>query len=223
VTITGDPRHDQIIERLPNLEPLAPLLAWCREKIVLVAGSTHARDEEVLLQALAAVRDQVPSAALVLIPHDPHEPARLDRISQLARRSGLTLAHWAAGPLATDAPCVAVSMLGILADVYACGDLAYVGGGFRPGRLHSAAEPAVYGIPMIVGPGRPGTADADLLLETGAAVSLPDESPADGCAEAWLRWVKEKRLRVTAGLAGRSQLKQGASQTTVNALLSLLG
>ncbi len=223
VTITGDPRHDQIIERLPNLEPLAPLLAWGRERIVLVAGSTHEQDEAVLLQALALVREAVPASGLVLVPHDPPGPPRVDSISQQARRSGVTVSHWTGGSIEPDSLCVVVSMLGILADVYACGDLAYVGGGFRPGRLHSTAEPAVYGIPLIVGPERPETADAALLLEMGAAVSLPDESPVDGCAEAWLRWVRDERLRVTAGLAGRSQLKQSASRATVSALLPLIG
>jgi 3-deoxy-D-manno-octulosonic-acid transferase len=223
VTVTGDPRHDHVIERLPRLRPLAPLLAWRQAKVVLVAGSTHQQDEAVLLQALAVVSERFPSAGLVLVPHDPPGPARLGVISHLASRSGVAVEHWVGGPLAADVPCVTVSQLGSLADVYACGDLAYVGGGFQPGRLHSTAEPAVYGLPLIVGPARPEAADAASLLEAGAAVSLPKESPVDGCVAAWLYWAEEERLRVTAGLAGRVRLTQGASRATVSALLPLIG
>ena len=222
VTVTGDPRHDQAVERLPHLQPLAPLLAWSYGKVVLVAGSTHQQDEAVLLQALATVRENSPSVALVLVPHDPPGPRRLRGISDLASRSGISLEHWTGGPLAPNVTCVTVSQLGSLADVYACGDLAYVGGGFRPGRLHSTAEPIVYGLPLIVGPARPEAADAERLLDAGAAVSLPMESPVDGCVAAWLHWVEEERLRVAAGLAGRAQLTEGASQATVDALLPLL-
>jgi len=222
VTVTGDPRHDQVVERLPNLAPLEPLLAWRRGKTVLVAGSTHPQDESVLLQALAVVREAVPSVGLVVVPHDPPGRVRLDRIAKLAKQSGIALTHWAGGPVSPNVPCVVVSLLGILGDVYAYGDIAYVGGGFRRGHLHSTVEPAAYGLPIIVGPERPGTADAALLLKTGAAVGLPGESPVEGCAAAWLRWAKEERLRVTAGLVCRSQLSQGASRATVNALLPLM-
>jgi 3-deoxy-D-manno-octulosonic-acid transferase len=222
VTVTGDPRHDQVVERLPDLAPLAPLLTWRQGKAVLVAGSTHPQDESVLLQALAVVREAVPSVGLVLVPHDPPGPERLDSIAQLAKQSGIALTNWAGGPVSPDVPCVVVSPLGILGDVYACGDIAYVGGGFRHGHLHSTVEPAAYGLPLIVGPEGPGTADAAFLLETGAAVALPGESPVEGCAAAWLRWAKEERLRVTAGLVCRSKLNQGASRATVNALLPLM-
>lgn len=222
VTVTGDPRHDQVVERLPDLAPLAPLLAWRQGKVVLVAGSTHPPDESVLLQSLRMVREAVPSVGLVLVPHDPPGPVRLDSIARRATRSGIALTHWAGGPVSPDVPCVVVSLLGILGDVYACGDIAYVGGGFRRGHLHSTVEPAAYGLPLIVGPEGPGADDAALLVETGAAVGLPGESPVEGCAAAWLRWAKEERLRVTAGLVCRSQLNEGASRATVNALLPLM-
>ncbi len=222
VTVTGDPRHDQVVERLPILEPLAPLLEWSKRRTVLVAGSTHPQDEAVLLCALAVVREAIPSAGLILVPHEPPSAARLASISDHARQSEIPITVWAGGPVDREVPCVTVSALGILTDAYTCGDIAYVGGGFGPGRLHSTAEPAVYGIPVIIGPERPGAADAARLLEVGGAVSLRGPSPAESCAQAWLRWARQERTRVTAGLAARSKLRQGASRATVNAILPLI-
>ena len=48
--VTGDPRHDLVLERNPDLRPLQPLDAWAAGGPVLVAGSTDARDAAVLLE-----------------------------------------------------------------------------------------------------------------------------------------------------------------------------
>src|SRR2546430_9618036 len=58
------------------------------------------------------------------------------------------------------------SRVGILADLYALADVAFVGGGYHRAGLHSVLEPAVYGVPVIVGPHWHGSRDAALLIRS---------------------------------------------------------
>src|SRR5262249_26232472 len=48
VMVTGDPRHDQVIERITDLPAIRPFLAWAAAGATLVAGSVEAEDEAVL-------------------------------------------------------------------------------------------------------------------------------------------------------------------------------
>src|SRR2546428_293814 len=52
----------------------------------------------------------------------------------------------------SSAPVIGVDRVGILADLYALADLAFVCGGSRRTGLHSVLEPSVSGGPVAVGP-----------------------------------------------------------------------
>ena len=60
----------------------------------------------------------------------------------------VTDGRWAA---AEPAQAILVNEIGILSELYACADWAYVGGGFGAG-VHSTIEPAMYGVPVATGP-----------------------------------------------------------------------
>jgi 3-deoxy-D-manno-octulosonic-acid transferase len=80
-------------------------------------------------------------------------------------------------PLASAVPStdvIVVDRLGVLADLYALATAAYVGGGFHDAGLHSLVEPAVFRVPVIIGPRHTDSRDAALMLATGGAVSVDD-------------------------------------------------
>jgi 3-deoxy-D-manno-octulosonic-acid transferase len=64
IDVTGDPRHDQVLEHHTNIGSISSLFQWCGESPVLVAGSTDKRDEEILLSALP--RSCVPTLAVLV-------------------------------------------------------------------------------------------------------------------------------------------------------------
>ena len=45
-----------------------------------------------------------------------------------------------------------VDAIGYLSKIYASADFAYVGGGFNKSGVHNTLEPAVFGIPVVIGP-----------------------------------------------------------------------
>lgn len=220
IEVTGDTRYDSVTERAerfdPTREPFARLAAAPAGTFTVVAGSTWPGDEAVVLPAFVDLLGQLPTARLILAPHEPN-PDHLAGITQLAAALGLSrpvrlsqLEHQPA------APVIVVDRVGILADLYALADVAFVGGGYHRAGLHSVLEPAVCGVPITVGPRWQMSRDATLLIERGAAMALP----ADGrhpLHSQWLVWHHDPAARAKAGAAGARLVREGrgaAERTT---------
>ncbi len=161
ITITGDTRYDQVLTRAATAGRDAGPLSKLRSlRPTLVAGSTWPADERVLLPAWRALRVAVPEARLIIAPHEP-TPAHCAPIERWAIESGLRLARLDTARPDTDV--VLVDRVGVLGELYALADAAYVGGGFHAAGLHSVLEPAAFGTPVLFGPRHHGSRDARLL------------------------------------------------------------
>ncbi len=233
--VTGDTRYDSVSERAERLdrtrEPFARLAAAATghdrggsAPFTIVAGSTWPADEAVVLAAFADLLGQLPTARLLLAPHEPN-PDHLAGIAQLAQRLKVArpvrlsqLEH--AGP----APVIVVDRVGVLADLYALGDAAFVGGGYHRAGLHSVLEPAVFGVPVTVGPYWTMSRDAGLLLERGGAVALPAGGRHPLLSQ-WLVWHHDPAARRQAGDAARQVVLEGrgAAERTTRLVRELVG
>ena len=219
--VTGDPRHDQIIERPVSLSPGRDILSWAGPDPVMVAGSTHPEDERFLLDGLREVLRSSPGARLVLVPHAPRR-LEVERLAASARASGLTSATLGAGAPG-DARLLIGSGVGVLADLYVAATCAYVGGGFGRAGLHAVVEPAAFGIPVMFGQRDARlTADAAALVISGGGVAVSRRKAAATIAAQWLRWLQDRDGVRQSGLAARATLQSGASDVSARAIRALL-
>src|SRR5437667_5212513 len=218
--VTGDTLYDCEAEQSERIDrtrdPFARLAIAPAGTFTIVAGSTWPADEAVVLPAFVDLLAQVPSARLVLAPHEPN-PDHLAGIAQAAKRVGLPRpVRLSQVEHTSSAPVIVVDRGGILADLYALADVAVVGGGYHRAGLHSALDPAVFGVPVAVGPHWQMSRDATLLIERGGAVALS----ADGRHQLhsqWLVWHHDPGARAKAGAAGKRLVREGrgaAERTT---------
>ncbi|MGH7476088.1 MAG: hypothetical protein ACRELD_07350, partial [Longimicrobiales bacterium] len=111
--------------------------------------------------------------------HEP-EPRQLRALERRLEAAGLAHARLsrleAGDSRASDraAHTVLIDRVGLLVDAYALGDLAYVGGGFGGGGLHSVIEPAAQGLPVLFGRRHGNTREAELLRDAGGGVECAD-------------------------------------------------
>jgi 3-deoxy-D-manno-octulosonic-acid transferase len=222
VEVTGDPRHDAVVERVTRLDAIAPLRAWAAGRVVLVAGSLEPDDLEPVLFAIRALLAAHERAAAVLVPHDP-APATVARWVEATRAAALHPAPWAPGLAVPAGRCVVLAAAGMLADLYLLADLAYVGGGFRRGRLHTVLEPAALAVPVMVGPGYGSDDAAAAILRAGGGFALPRRGAGPALWEVCRPLVEDPHVRTAAGLAARGALHQGAASRTARALAQLMG
>ena len=203
IQVTGDTRYDQVWARAQRA-PSALLQSLRSSRPTLVAGSTWRSDEMHLFSAWRKIRDKIPDARLVIAPHEL-TAAHLASVESWARSRDLRPARIDARD-APDADVVLVDRFGILGDLYALADVAYVGGGFQTAGLHSVLEPASFGAPVLFGPRNDKSRDAAKLIEAGGGAVVTGE------ADLSLRlsdWLGSLPARDSAGAAARAMVQSG--------------
>jgi 3-deoxy-D-manno-octulosonic-acid transferase len=205
ITVTGDTRYDQVWERAVRVDRSSELLApLVHERPTLVAGSTWPADEAVLLPAWAELRRAVKGARMVIAPHEPTS-VHLEPIERWAAERGIALERLGTAA-APEAEVVLVDRVGVLGDLYALADAAYVGGGFHAAGLHSVLEPAAFGAPVVFGPRFEASRDARLLA--GAHGGVPARDLGE-LAKILSGWLGEPATRDRAGESAREVVRSG--------------
>jgi 3-deoxy-D-manno-octulosonic-acid transferase len=224
IQVLGDPRFDSVAARVRAIPGDDPLLAFGRGAPTLVAGSTWPADDRVLLPAYAAVLRARPDARLILVPHEPTQ-AHLATVERTAARTRVpppVRLSAATGPV----PFLLVDRVGVLAALYGAGTMAYVGGGYGRAGLHSALEPAAWGLPVVFGPRGSESRDARLLLEAGAGTVLPHgvAGGASALTRCWNGWMAEEERRAAEGRRAAAIVEggRGAARRSADMLASLI-
>lgn len=219
IEIAGDTRYDQVWTRAAAADRSSRLLSpLASERPTLVAGSTWPPDEHALLEGWLMLRAIRPDARLIIAPHEP-TPAHLTPIERWAAEHRVRLARLSAATTATEV--VLVDRVGVLGDLYALADVAYVGGGFHAAGLHSVLEPAAFGAPVIFGPRHTGSRDAGLLLERQAAHVVHTGPEVAAILEHWLFDPAERR-RAGEGARELVRAGTGAARRSLDLVTRLL-
>ena len=225
VTVTGDTRVEQVILRYEEARegPTATALK-AQGGSLLILGSTWPPDERLWLPILPELLERHPGLRVVLTPHEPlpERLARLERDLAPSRVGTIRLSELLADPrLAQSARVVLTDSVGMLAEIYRAGDLAYVGGSFTTG-VHNTMEPAVVGMPVLFGPVIRNAEEAGELVRRGAGFVL--ERPGQALDLASDLLADPERLRRLGGIARQVVLDQrGATARSMAVIRELLG
>jgi 3-deoxy-D-manno-octulosonic-acid transferase len=133
----------------------AQLLGLDSGRRLIVAGSTAAGEEEILLSAFRTLReDQSMQDVRLLVA--PRHPERFDEVAELIARTEFSFVRRSAvEPEPGDAgrsEVVLLDSIGELAGIYRVASVVFVGGSLVPRGGHNVLEPAAVARPIIVGP-----------------------------------------------------------------------
>jgi 3-deoxy-D-manno-octulosonic-acid transferase len=183
---------------------------------VWIAGSTHAGEEEQVLEAHRILQIGQPNALLLLVPRHPD---RFEAVADLLRRRAVRFTRRSSGAAPDGAtPVVLVDTVGELGALYAAGDVAFVGGSLVPIGGHNLLEPAALGLPVLTGPSYSSSRDiARLLIRQGAALQVAD---ARELAAALARLLGDQAARQRMGAIGRRIVE--SNRGSVARLLELI-
>jgi len=183
ITVAGTMKYDTVSTGIP-----AETVAACRQALrlrpddlVLVGGSTHAGEDELLIDFLKTHTAHGSKLRLILAPR---HGTRVPDIERLVRQAGMLpvrktdLDRGAAPPHFEDQPHVIVlDTTGELARLYAVATVVFVGGSLVPHGGQNMIEPAALGKAVVFGPHTGNFRETvDLLLAAHAAlvVETPD-------------------------------------------------
>lgn len=218
VEVTGSIKFDAVPAGGGELSKAVHLIP--EQRRVLVAGSTLAPEEEIVLETFTALRDRHSELFLIIAPRHPE---RFGEVVELASSHGLRVVRRSdlARPPA-DADVMVLDTLGELSTLYAAADLVFVGGSLAPWGGHNIIEPAAHGKPIVFGPHMDNFREiATLFLEGAAAVRVEDPAELRAALEELLMdSVKRKALGERA--LRLVEANRGAGQRTVEAVLEAL-
>ena len=152
VTVTGNTKFDQAYTSVSPDEraELIRELGLSGASHIMIAGSTHRGEEELVLTAFRAVREREPGVRLIIAPR---EVLRTMEVEHLCRRAGFTVNTrknlQQGGEGGED--IVILDTVGELGRVYGLGDVIYIGGSLVAHGGHNILEPAAHGKTIIVG------------------------------------------------------------------------
>jgi len=176
VQITGNIKFDLPAGQVQREEVLRAL-GLSRHRRLVVGGSTHRGEEEVLLRAFTAALASRPDLCLLLAPRHPE---RLEEVERLVSRLELRVLRRSRLPAASldGIPVILLDTVGELASLYAAAQVVFIGGSLIPHGGQNLLEPAAQGRPVLHGPFMHNFAEIRALFD-GAGAALQIEGADD--------------------------------------------
>ncbi|WP_062487165.1 3-deoxy-D-manno-octulosonic acid transferase [Candidatus Nitrospira inopinata] len=218
VHTTGNIKFDQPLPAGEDGEASERRFGLNQSDRLILAGSTHAGEEEMLVAAYRRIVEADPSVVLMLAPRHIE---RVERVESMIRDAGFTVQRKSRIEQKGRGPRVVIlDTRGELARAYREATVAFVGGTLVPVGGHNLLEPAAWGKPVLFGPYTDHCAEvATMLEEAGGGRRVRDvEELVRVCGE----WLADPHARERVGGAARRVVSdnQGALQRTLDLIES---
>jgi 3-deoxy-D-manno-octulosonic-acid transferase len=186
------------------------------QRSVIVAGSTHEPEEQILLDAYLALVKTYPQLLLIIVPRHPQ---RFEKVHQLLQKHNIeTILMSAEVPCQPTTQVLLCDQMGKLRSIYALADISFVGGSLANRGGHNALEPAAVGVPILMGESTYNNpAICQALEDSGALLMVKDAQQIESACKNWL---SNPEQRKHSGAAGKQVLTKnsGAIQKTLDVL-----
>ncbi|WP_373074817.1 3-deoxy-D-manno-octulosonic acid transferase [Zeaxanthinibacter enoshimensis] len=214
-SVSGDTRFDRVNEILERENQLGFMESFKGNQLCVVAGSTWPEDETIITGFINTSKGK---EKFVIAPHKMNPKSLEKLVSSIDKKTAL-YSELASKNL-VDFEVLIIDTIGLLTKVYSYADIAYVGGGFATG-LHNTLEPAVFGIPVIIGPQYDSFKEAKELVELQGISVIRDGEQFSATLEALFAH-PEKRQQQGAVNHRYIRSNQGATATVINYITELI-
>jgi 3-deoxy-D-manno-octulosonic-acid transferase len=208
--ISGDTRFDRVVSIAENKTVLLDALTqFCKNKKVIVAGSTWEEDEEELVH-YARMHEQI---KFIIAPHEIDE----ERLQDIKKMFKNAIYYSEFLKENTDAQVIIIDNIGMLSSLYELADVTYIGGGFNDSGIHNILEAAVYGKPIIFGPVYEKFSEAVDLVGREGAFSIENALELERLLD---KLLQDEALLKSTSLISKKYVyeKQGATNLIVQYL-----
>ncbi|MCA9010167.1 MAG: hypothetical protein KDB01_10500 [Planctomycetaceae bacterium] len=229
VEVTGSLKFDGLLRDRNNPQTLELKSLWHIKESdrVIVAGSTHAPEEAIVLRIFLQLRSTWPDLKLILVPRNSERfndaAELLDRENvRYFRTSTISTSSAHSESITRDTNVILVDTVGQLRHIWGLAEMAFVGGSLCREGGHNMIEPASYGIPVCFGPHiETFQTVVDIFLAANAAVMTETPQALKSNLEGWL---SAPAAAAEIGARARGVVAQHAHsvQTTLERIAALL-
>src|SRR5690554_2276400 len=170
VIVSGDTRFDRVFAISERDNHLSFVEQFKGDNLLFVAGSTWEVDENLLINYINNTDKKI---KFIIAPHN----IKKEQISNLKFQinKSVVLFSEKENKNLSDFDVMIVDTIGILTKIYSYADVAYVGGGFGNPGVHNVLEPAVFGIPTVIGKNYSHFAEATQLVNLKGVISIKNQ------------------------------------------------
>ncbi len=193
---------------------------------ILLAASTHAPEERILLEALQLLRQT--STPLLRLMIAPRHPERFNEVASLMKSSGYSWTRRTGRVDKQDHDLILLDTIGELTAAYPLAEIVFVGGSISHNGGHNILEPAAIGACIVTGAHTNNFRSiVDTFVAGRAVVQLPPltESEAGGeLAAVIAALLEDHSKRAALGKAAMALVREnlGATEKTIQLLLPFL-
>ena len=172
VSISGDTRFDRVSNQLNIDNTLSFISEFKNNQLCVVAGSTWIEGEKLLVEYINNSNHK--GVKFIIAPHNI-KPKQIERLKSSLNKSVILYSEREDKSL-SDFDVFIVDTIGILSKIYSYADIAYVGGGLGTSGLHNTLEPAVFGVPIIIGNNYENFPEANEMKTRNGLFSISNQS-----------------------------------------------
>ncbi|GAB5565427.1 MAG: glycosyltransferase N-terminal domain-containing protein [Winogradskyella sp.] len=147
VTLSGDTRFDRVTNQLSIDNAIPFIESFKNNKTCVVFGSTWPDDDELFLDYINSCKND--DVKYIIAPHNI-KPSYAENIKSSLKVNTLRFSEMKDEELSTYKVFI-LDTIGYLSKVYSYADIVYIGGAAGTTGLHNILEPAVFGVPIIIG------------------------------------------------------------------------
>lgn len=167
VIVSGDTRFDRVNAILERDNSLDFIETFKNNQTTIIIGSSWPKDETLLINYINQASENI---KFIIAPHNIKTDQILNLKSQITKSTLLFSEKENKNP--ADYNVFIIDTVGLLTKIYSYGTIAYVGGGFGNPGIHNILEPAVFGIPIVIGPNYSNFAEATELVNLGGCMVI---------------------------------------------------
>ncbi len=218
IVVTGNTKFDP--DAAAEMALRRELQEFAGGRPILIAGSTSAGEEEIILNAYLELRKEFPALALIVAPR---HLARVPEVEKIVSERALNYVRASAVRFDAGADVMILDTMGELRPLYRRATVAFVGGTLNEVRGgQNPAEPASVSVPVMFGPYYENQQEtASALVAAGGARVVNN---AEEIVRTATKWLAGEETRRTAGRAARECILQlsGGVNTSLMHLRTLI-
>jgi len=177
IKVTGNMKFDSAITRdsSGNRNASRQSLGLKETELLLVAGSTHSAEEDIIFGAYNRLKKEFPELRLLLAPRHPERTPEIENLAKRYNINTLRLSSISQNNLKTGQydTVFLLDIIGQMVFYYSAADIVFVGGSLVRKGGHNILEPAYLEKPILFGQFMFNFKDiAELFVENKAAIQL---------------------------------------------------
>lgn len=201
VSVSGDTRFERVSNQLNVNNSVGFIEKFKGNNLCIVFGSTWPNDDKLYMDYINNL--DFDNLKIIIAPHNI-KPSYISSLKTQIKAKSICFSEMQNQNL-SEYNIFVLDTIGYLSRAYNYADIAYVGGAAGTTGLHNVLEPAVFGVPIIIGKNYDKFPEAKALIELGGITSVSTSLDFDSTIKSL---ISDTSLRKSQGLINKNYIEE---------------